>query len=70
MDNNLNGFKEALQFHLDNELDNMETFSEEMAEHIRNVYANLEEQKKNGLQKKRKKDNLNGLPFLLFSWLV
>jgi hypothetical protein len=54
MDNNLNGFKEALQFHLDNELDNMETFSEEMAEHIRNVYANLEEQKRKWLAEKKK----------------
>lgn len=54
MDNNLNGFKEALQFHLDTELDNMETFSEEMAEHIRNVYANLEEQKRKWLAEKKK----------------
>lgn len=42
---NLNNFKEALQIELDKELDAMSTFSEEMAEHIRNVYADLNKQR-------------------------
>lgn len=57
MDNsNLNEFKEALQYHLDKELDGRETFSEEMAEHIRNVYADLCEQRRKWLEEKKKEE--------------
>ena len=42
---NLNKFKEALQVELDKELDVMPTFTEEMAEHIRQVYADLNKQR-------------------------
>ena len=41
----LNQFKDVLQIELDKELDVMPTFSEEMAEHIRNVYADLNKQR-------------------------
>lgn len=41
----LNQFKEELQLELDSELDLMPTFSEEMAEHIRNVYSDLNKQR-------------------------
>jgi nitrate/nitrite-specific signal transduction histidine kinase len=49
-DNELNQFKEELQLELDNELDLMPTFSEEMAEHIRNVYADLNKQREEWLK--------------------
>lgn len=48
--NELNQFKEKLQLELDNELDLMPTFSEEMAEHIRNVYADLNKQREEWLK--------------------
>lgn len=70
MDSKLNEFKDALQYHLDKELDDRETFSEEMVEHIKKVYADLWEQKRKWLEEKKKKNNLNGLFFLLFFWLV
>lgn len=57
MDNSkLNEFKDALQYHLDKELDGRETFSEEMAEHIRKVYADLWEQKRKWLEEKKKEE--------------
>lgn len=46
----LNEFKEALQVELDKELDAMPTFTEEMAEHIRNVYADLNKQREEWLK--------------------
>lgn len=45
MNDNLNQFKKELQIQLDKELDEMPTFTEEMAEHIRNVYADLNKQR-------------------------
>lgn len=56
MDNNLNEFKDALQYHLDKELDDRETFSEEMVEHIKKVYADLWEQKRKWLEEKKKEE--------------
>jgi len=53
----LNEFKDALQFQLDNELDNRETFSEEMVEHIRKVYADLWKQKKKWLAEKKEEQS-------------
>lgn len=51
MDNSeLNEFKENLQIKLNEELDLMPTFSEEMAEHIRNVYADLNKQREEWLK--------------------
>ena len=47
---NLNNFKEALQVELDKELDVMPTFTEEMAEHIRQVYADLNKQREEWLK--------------------
>ena len=45
MNDNLNQFKKELQIQLDKELDEMPTFTEEMAEHIRNVYTDLNKQR-------------------------
>ena len=57
MDNNINEFKDALQYYLDNELDNRETFSEEMVEHIKKVYADLWEQKRKWLAEKKEEQS-------------
>lgn len=57
MDNNINEFKDALQYYLDNELDNRETFSKEMVEHIKKVYADLQEQKRQWLEKKKEEQS-------------
>lgn len=57
MDSNLNEFKQALQYHLDKELDDRETFSEEMVEHIKKVYSNLREQKRVWLEKKKEEQS-------------
>ena len=54
---NLNDFKEALQIQLDNELDNRETFSEEMVQHIKKVYADLWEQKRKWLEEKKEEQS-------------
>ena len=45
-DAKLSDFKDVLQKSIDFELDNMETFSPEMVEHIQEVYRNLREQKR------------------------
>ena len=56
MGSNISEFKDALQEQLDKELDEMPTFSEEMAEHIRNVYAQLLEEERKWLEQKRKEE--------------
>lgn len=57
MDSNLNEFKDMLQYHLDKELDDRETFSEEMVEHIKKVYADLWEQKRKWLAEKKEEQS-------------
>lgn len=52
----LNDFKGFLQEELDNELNSKETFSEEMAEHIRQVYADLNRQREEWLKNKQNDD--------------
>lgn len=54
-DAKLSDFKDILQKSIDFELDNMETFSPEMVEHIQEVYRNLREQKRLWLEQKNKK---------------
>lgn len=54
-DTKLSDFKDVLQKSIDFELDNMETFSLEMVEHIQEVYRNLREQKRLWLEQKNKK---------------
>ena len=56
MDDKINEFKDALQEQMDKELDGMPTFSEEMAEHIRGVYAKLFEEEQKWLEQKRKEE--------------
>lgn len=57
MDNSLlEYFKDELQIELDKELNEMPTFSEEMAEHIRNVYTNLNKQREEWLKNKEKEE--------------
>ncbi len=56
MNDKINEFKDALQEQMDKELDEMPTFSEEMAEHIRGVYANLFEKERRWLELKRKEE--------------
>ena len=56
MDNKLNEFKDTLQYYLDEELGGIETFSEEMVEHIKKVYADLWEQKRKWLEDKKKEE--------------
>ena len=51
-DAKLSDFKDVLQKSIDFELDNMETFSPEMVEHIQEVYRNL---KRLWLEQKNKK---------------
>lgn len=51
----LNQFKDVLQIELDKELDAMPTFSEEMAEHIRNVYADLDKQREEWIKTRQSK---------------
>ena len=53
-DAKLSDFKDVLQKSIDFELDNMETFSPEMVEHIQEVYRNLREQKRLWLEQKNK----------------
>jgi hypothetical protein len=53
----LNTFKLRLQEELDKELMSKETFSEEMAEHIRNVYADLCKQREEWLKSKETNEN-------------
>lgn len=55
----LNQFKDALQIELDKELDVMPTFSEEMAEHIRNVYADLDKQREEWIKTRQSKQESN-----------
>lgn len=55
-DNTLNDFKDAIQVELDKELDDMPTFTEEMAEHIRQVYADLNRQREEWLKYKQNND--------------
>ena len=55
-ENKINEFKDALQEQMDKELDEMPTFSEEMAEHIRGVYVNLFEEERKWLEQKRKEE--------------
>jgi hypothetical protein len=57
MDNKFNEFKDALQYHLDTELDNRETFSEEMVEHIKQVYADMREQRRKWLDNKKEEQS-------------
>ena len=56
MDSKLNEFKDALQFQLDKELDGRETFSEEMVEHIKKVYADLWEERRKWEEEKKKEE--------------
>lgn len=46
----LDTIRDCLQEEIDRELDSRETFSEEMVEHIRNVYADLRRQKEEWLE--------------------
>ena len=46
----LDTFKKCLQEEIDTELDSKETFSEEMAEHIRSVYEDLNRQREEWLK--------------------
>lgn len=55
----LNQFKDVLQIELDKELDVMPTFSEEMAEHIRNVYADLNRQREEWIKTRQSKQESN-----------
>ncbi len=55
----LNQFKDVLQIELDKELDVMPTFSEEMAEHIRNVYADLDKQREEWIKTRQSKQESN-----------
>lgn len=55
----LNQFKDVLQIELDKELDVMPTFSEEMAEHIRNVYADLNKQREEWIKTHQSKQESN-----------
>jgi hypothetical protein len=57
MDNKFNEFKDALQYHLDTELDSRETFSEEMVEHIKQVYADMREQRRKWLESKKEEQS-------------
>ena len=52
MNDKINEFKDALQEQMDKELDEMPTFSEKMAEHIRGVYAKLFEEERKWLEQK------------------
>ena len=56
MDDKLNEFKDALQELMDKELDGMPTFSEEMAEHIRGVYAKMFEERRKWEEQKMKEE--------------
>lgn len=55
----LNQFKDVLQIELDKELDVMPTFSEEMVEHIRNVYADLNRQREEWIKTRQSKQESN-----------
>ena len=57
MEDKLNEFKEVLQYHLNKELDEQETFSEEMVDHIKKVYADLWYQKRKWLEEKKKEQS-------------
>ena len=50
-------FKESLQEALDNELDNRETFSDEMVQHINDVYRQLWKEKIEWLKKKKEEQS-------------
>jgi hypothetical protein len=54
MENNFDGYKEALQRTIDSELDSMETFSPEMVKHIQKVYRELREQRRQWLEAKQR----------------
>ncbi len=55
----LNDFKGFLQEELDNELNSQETFSEEMAEHIRQVYADLNRQREEWIKTRQSTQESN-----------